>query len=89
MMSALDSMGFTYGYPQSGFVIFTNIRSTGLSSVEFCRRMLEEARLQMFPGNLYGESGEGYVRISILAPLPDLEKAVARMKKALARLRRK
>lgn len=85
LMSALDSMGFTYGYPQSGFVVFTNIRSTGLDSGEFCRKMLEEARVQMFPGNLYGTAGEGYVRISILAPTEQLKEAVDRMRRALGR----
>ena len=83
LMNALDDMGLTYAYPQAGFVVFTNIKSTGLSSVEFCRKILQEAHVQIFPGNLYGESGEGYVRISILAPIPQLEEAVARMKKAI------
>lgn len=89
MMSAFDEMGLTYGAPQSGFVIFTNITSTGLSSLEFCRRILQEAHVQIFPGNLYGESGEGYVRISILAPLATLKEATNRMKRVVEGMKKK
>ncbi len=89
LMSAFDEMGLTYGDPQSGFVIFTDITSTGLSSLEFCRRILQEAHVQIFPGNLYGECGEGYVRISILAPLATLKEAATRMKRVVAAMKKK
>lgn len=89
MMSAFDEMGLTYGQPQSGFVIFVNITSTGLSSIDFCRRILQEAHVQIFPGNLYGEYGEGYVRTSILAPREQLQEAANRMKKVVESLRKK
>jgi aminotransferase len=85
MLSALDEMGFTYGNPQGGFTVLANITSSGLSSVDFALHMLHEAKVQIFPGNMYGPNGEGYERIAWLVPLAVLQEGMARMKAALPR----
>lgn len=84
MMKALDEMGLSYGYPAGTFYIFANIRPTGRSAFEFCRDLLLDARVLIFPGTVYGHA-EGYVRISLVAPLDRLKVAVERMGEAVQR----
>lgn len=84
MMKALDEMGLTYGYPGGALYIFANITPTGRTAFEFCRDLLKDAKVQIFPGTVYGHA-EGYVRISLLAPLEKLKVAAERMGKAIQR----
>lgn len=79
LMKALTQMGFTYGKPGGAFYIYTNVSSTGLPSPEFCTGLLREARVMMFPGSLFGDDSDRYVRISYLQPLPRIREAVDRM----------
>jgi aminotransferase len=82
LMNALDEMGLTYGYPAGAMYIFANIRPTGRSAFEFCKDLLLDAGVQIFPGTTYGE-GEGYVRISLLAPTDQLKRAADKMTEAV------
>jgi len=82
LMNALDEMGLTYGYPAGAMYIFANIRPTGKSAFEFCKDLLLDAGVQIFPGTTYGE-GEGYVRISLLAPTDQLKRAADKMTEAV------
>ncbi|MDF2840962.1 MAG: aminotransferase, class, partial [Clostridia bacterium] len=50
--------------PKGSFYLFVNIKGTGLSSTEASKKLLEEAHVLMVPGNAFGKSGEGYVRIA-------------------------
>jgi aminotransferase len=84
VMSKLDEMGLAYCYPKATFYIFVNITSTGLSSFEFCRRLLQDAQVQVMPGTAYG-NGEGYIRISLTAPLDQIERGMDRMASAVRR----
>jgi len=84
VMSRLDEMGLSYSYPAGTFYIFVNITSTGLSSFEFCRRLLQDAQVQVMPGTVYG-NGEGYIRISLTAPLDQMERGMDRMASAVKR----
>jgi aminotransferase len=83
----LDSLGFTYGEPQGAFYLYTNISSTGLGAGEFCVRLLEEARVMIFPGSLFGDHTDDFVRISLLQPQNKLEEAAERIRAALPKLR--
>ncbi len=84
MMEALTDMGLTYGYPGGAMYIFANITPTGKTAFEFCRDLLQDAKVQIFPGTTYGNA-EGYVRISILAPVDRLRVAAERMGAAVRR----
>jgi len=79
VMSRLDEMGLTYGYPAGAMYVFVNITRTGRNSYEFCLDLLKDAHIQIFPGTVYGVNGEGYVRISLMAPVDVLEEAMNRM----------
>ena len=50
MCRALDRMGLTYGRPRGAFYVYANVSSTGLAASEFCVRLLEDARVMIFPG---------------------------------------
>lgn len=50
--------------PQGSFYLFVNIKETGMTSAEFCRRLLDEAHVLAVPGNGFGSCGEGYIRIA-------------------------
>jgi aminotransferase len=78
MTSGLRSGGVRFGEPRGAFFVFADIRPTGLSSLEFCTQLLQEERVLIFPGILYGPGAEGFVRISYLAPLDQIEDATAR-----------
>jgi aspartate/methionine/tyrosine aminotransferase len=79
MMAALDRMGLSYAKPNGAFYVYANVSSTGLSASEFCKRLLKEGRVMMFPGSLFGDHCDDYVRISLLQPVPRVEEAARRM----------
>lgn len=79
LMGALDEMGFTYGHPGGAFYIYTNVSAAGVPSPQFCEELLRQARVMVFPGAMFGDDSDRYVRISYLQPLPRIQEAVARM----------
>jgi aspartate/methionine/tyrosine aminotransferase len=79
MCAALDAMGLGYGRPAGAFYVYTNVSTTGLRASEFCLRLLEDARVMMFPGTLFGDPNDDHVRISLLQPRARIEEACARM----------
>ena len=79
MVSSLNRMGLTCADPLGAFYVFPSIRSTGLSSDEFCQRLLEEQKVAVVPGNAFGQSGEGHVRISYSYSVEHLIEALRRI----------
>jgi aminotransferase len=86
-MPKLSAMGLTYGYPGGTYYVFVNITSAGRTSYEFCKDILRDARVQLFPGTVYGKA-EGFVRFSLSAPLPKLQDAFSRIGECVDRYRR-
>ena len=66
--------------PEGTFYLFLDISSFGLSSGEFAERFLEDAGVAVTPGSAFGESGEGYVRMSFAASQDDIEECCRRLK---------
>ena len=64
VVDRLNAMGLTTFEPRGAFYVFPCIKSSGLSSEEFCERLLNEKDVAIVPGNAFGECGEGYARIS-------------------------
>lgn len=87
MMAGLDEMGFVYGRPKGAFYVFPDASSVGLDADDLCRLLLEKARVLIFPGTAFGESGGRYLRITFLAPKEQLQTALERMKQTLAEIR--
>jgi aminotransferase len=78
MRTVFDELGITYGPPMGAFYFFANIKPSGLDSFEFCRRGVQDHGVLFFPGSMFGADGEGYIRISYLAPEKELEEALER-----------
>lgn len=87
LTQALDDMGLTYGYPGGAFYLYTNISSTGMPAPEFCETLLREGQVLIFPGTLFGDEDDRYIRISYLQPLDRIKEAVDRMEKVIAKHR--
>lgn len=72
--------------PKGAFYIFPNIKKFGLSSEEFCLKLLEEEKVVVVPGNAFGDSGEGFIRISYAYSIDDLKKALDRVENFIKKL---
>ena len=64
MVDGFRQMGLSVTEPGGAFYVFPSIQKTGLSSMEFCRKLLEEQRVAVIPGSAFGDCGEGYIRCS-------------------------
>jgi aminotransferase len=79
LMRALDEMGLPYVRPDGAFYVYVDISSTGRSSPEFCLNLLRDTGVMIFPGTMFGQDGERHVRMSLLAPIDQIQEAVQRM----------
>ena len=80
MVTALNNMGLTCFEPRGAFYVFPSIASTGLTSEEFCTRLLEEKQVACVPGTAFGASGEGHVRCSYATSIEKLNEALGRIR---------
>lgn len=87
LLGELRSMGLDCFEPEGAFYIFPSIESTGLTSEEFCERLLHEQEVAVIPGSAFGASGEGHVRISYSYSMNHLREACSRMRKFLENLK--
>ena len=86
LLGELRAMGLSCFEPKGAFYMFPSIVSTGLSSEEFCERLLREQQVAVVPGNAFGQSGEGHVRISYSYSMNHLREACLRMRNFLQSL---
>ncbi len=84
MLDEFAKIGVECFEPLGAFYLFPSIKSTGLTSEEFCERLLMEQRLAVVPGTAFGECGEGYVRCSYAYSIGELKEALKRLEKFLA-----
>ena len=87
LVNALNDMGLHCFEPKGACYVFPSIKSTGLSSEEFCERLLYEHNVAVVPGNAFGDCGEGYIRISYAYSLKHLMTAAERMKEFVEQLK--
>ena len=85
LMTALDAVGLTYGHPGGAFYIYTNVSSTGLPAPEFCERLLSQTGVMVFPGTMFGDDRQDYIRISYLQPLDRIKMAMDRIARFIER----
>ena len=84
IVEGLNSLpGVTCIKPKGAFYAFPNITKTGLTSEEFAERMLNEAGVALAPGPIFGENGEGYVRMCYCNSMENIKKAIGKMKNVL------
>ncbi len=87
LMHAFKEMGLECFEPYGAFYVFPCIKEFGMSSEEFASRFLEEEQVAAVPGNAFGDSGEGYLRISYAYSLEKLKVAMERLSRFITRLR--
>ena len=80
----LRDMGLSFPAPEGAFYVFPDISRFGLSSEEFCRRMIREARVAAVPGSCFG--GEGHIRISYCYSEEELKTGLDRMAQFILQL---
>lgn len=80
-VQSLTEAGLNCHIPGGAFYAFPSIEDTGLSSEQFAEQLLLEERVAVVPGNVFGESGEGFVRCSYASSMEQLQEAIKRMKR--------
>ena len=87
LMNAFKEMDLECFEPFGAFYVFPCIKEFGMTSEEFATRFLEEEKVAAIPGTAFGDSGEGYLRISYAYSLEKLKIAMDRLKNFVTRLR--
>lgn len=87
LVHTFKEMGLKCFEPFGAFYIFPSIQEFGLTSDEFAARLLREEKLAVVPGGAFGDSGEGFLRISYAYSLEDLKTAIERLKHFIGKLR--
>lgn len=87
IVSGFNKLGLTCREPKGAFYAFPCIKSTGLSSEEFCERLLESKHVAVVPGTAFGESGEGFIRTSYCYSTAHIKEALRRIGEFLEELR--
>ena len=80
VVKALNEMGLTCFEPRGAFYAFPCIKSTGMTSQEFCTKLLEQKHVALVPGDAFGASGEGYCRVSYAYSVAHLTEAMQRIR---------
>ncbi len=87
IVKEFNRMGMECFEPKGAFYVFPSIKCSGLSSEEFCTRLVEEYKVAIVPGNAFGQSGEGYVRVSYAYSINHILEALKRIEAFLASLK--
>ena len=85
--AGLSAIGLDSFEPEGAFYIFPEIGKYGLSSDEFCNRLLYEKRCAIVPGTAFGEGGEGFARLSYAYSVKHIDKALERIEDFLKTLK--
>ena len=88
LLHAFRQMGLECFEPYGAFYVFPSIQEFGMTSEEFAERFLAEEKVAVVPGAAFGESGEGFVRISYAYSLENLKVAIGKLEQFVEKLRR-
>jgi len=87
VVSTLNGIdGISTNHPTGAFYIFMNIKSLGMTSMEFAEYLLEEGKVATVPGSAFGSEGEGYIRLSYATAYEDLVEACERIRTVVKKL---
>ena len=87
IVKGFNDLGLECREPKGAFYAFPSIKSTGLSSEEFCQRLLYSKKVALVPGDAFGKSGEGHVRASYCYSLSHIKEALTRIGEFLEELK--
>lgn len=86
LLKALRDIGFDCFEPYGAFYVFPSIKKFGMTSDEFANRLLQEEKLAVVPGTAFGDSGEGFLRISYAYSIDELKIALERLERFIKNL---
>ena len=89
LVEGLRRIGLPCFEPKGAFYVFPDIRSTGLSSDDFCERFLMEEKVAVIAGSAFGAGGEGFVRCCYATSMKDIAEALTRMDNFLTNLKKR
>ena len=84
VVKSFNDMGLSCFEPRGAFYAFPCIKSSGMTSEEFCTKLLEQKHVAIIPGNAFGASGEGYARVSYAYSVEHLMEALRRIREFLS-----
>ena len=87
IVNGFNEMGLTCFEPEGAFYVFPCIKSTGLTSQEFCQRLIFEKKVAVVPGDAFGSCGEGFIRVSYAYSINHIMQALARIREFLDELK--
>ncbi|MDC7292396.1 MULTISPECIES: aminotransferase class I/II-fold pyridoxal phosphate-dependent enzyme [unclassified Butyrivibrio] len=85
LLNEFKRLGLPCFEPYGAFYVFPCIKKFGMSSDEFCTRLLQEEKLAVVPGSAFGDCGEGYIRISYAYSLENLKTAMGRLERFISK----
>jgi aminotransferase len=88
MLNGFRQVGLSCFEPRGAFYCFPSIKISGMNSEDFCEKLLKEEKVAVVPGNAFGNCGEGYIRCCYAASVANIEEAIERMGRFLARHRK-
>ncbi|ABR36259.1 MULTISPECIES: aminotransferase class I/II-fold pyridoxal phosphate-dependent enzyme [Clostridium] len=89
LLDGFRKMGLECFEPLGAFYLFPSIKSTGITSDEFCEQLLINEKVLVIPGNAFGDCGEGFIRVCYASSMEDIMEALKRTKRFLDKLRGK
>ena len=84
LCQGLDKMSIPYSEPQGGYYVYAQVSKTGLSATDFCFKLLKEGKVIVYPGTLYGDHCDDFVRFSLTQSVNKVEEAVSRIMKVVS-----
>ena len=86
LLNEFKRLGLPCFEPFGAFYVFPSIKKFGMSSDEFCTKLLKEEKLAVVPGTAFGDCGEGFIRISYAYSLDNLKMAMERLERFLKKI---
>jgi len=86
LCNGLSELSIPFSEPQGGYYVYADVSSTGLNASDFCLKLLEYGQVIVYPGTLYGDHCDRFVRFSLTQPSDKISDAVNRIKKVVSSL---
>lgn len=88
IVSGFNKIGLECREPKGAFYAFPSIKSTGMTSEEFCEKLLYAKKVAVVPGTAFGESGEGFIRASYCYSVEHINEAIKRIGEFLEEIKK-
>lgn len=87
VVDGFNKLGLKCFEPKGAFYVFPSIKSTGLTSKDFCERLLYDKKVAVVPGDAFGDCGDGFIRVSYAYSLDHLKTALKKIKEFLEEIK--